>query len=220
MTPLAVISVEGAGGQKLAELLSKNKKIKYFGNIYSRKAKGEWYEWIKTQVYQDSDIHYKKDRLDLQSAFMTTLFLRTDVVNKSIPLVYIDHMDLDEYHEVLDLFKMGKFRVIHFRRHNLVNVMGNNSKNPIIINIQDTIRKMMLIEKQQELLKKELLSRDIKVLDVTYEEYESMWKRIADFLELKKIHYKLWEEPDNHDKIKNWDDFKKALQYTQFAHMV
>ena len=149
---------------------------------------------------------------------MTTLLLRTDVVNKSIPLVYIDHMDLDEYHEVLDLFKMGKFRVIHFRRHNLVDIMVNNARDKIVINIQDTIRKMTLIERQQELLKKELLRRDISVLDVAYEEDGS--NRIAEFLELK-LKYKLKKEKSNQEKkIKNWDDFKKALQYTQFSNMI
>ena len=221
MNPLAIISVDGSGGIELAEILAKNKQFKYFGNIYSRKVvpRSEWYEWLKTQIYQDSDIHFKRDRLDLQSAFMTTLFLRTDVVNKSIPLVYIDLIDLDEYQEVFDLMKMGNFKVIHFRRENLVNLMVANSR-PYLVNIQDSVSKMILIEKSQEELKKKLLNRGIPVLDVTQEE-KNKWSRIAEFLGVKPIKYKKEIKPINPKKvIKNWDDFHKSLQYTQFAHMV
>lgn len=156
----------------------------------------------------------------MQSAFMTTLFLRADVKNKTIPLIYIDLIDLDEYKEVLDVMKMGKFRVIHFRRENLVNLMVAKQKDKIIVNIQDAVAKMMLIEKIQEELKKELNTRDIPVLDVTYEE-KSMLLRIVKFLELKNIRLKkLSKEKNPKDVIKNWNDFHKALQYTQFAHMV
>ena len=94
---------------------------------------------------------------------MTTLFLRTDVVNKSIPLVYIDLIDLDEYQEVFDLMKMGNFKVIHFRRENLVNLMIANSR-PYQVNIQDSVYKMILIEKSQEKLKKKLLKMSLSVL--------------------------------------------------------
>ena len=150
---------------------------------------------------------------------MTTLFLRTDVVNKSIPLVYIDLIDLDEYQEVFDLMKMGNFKVIHFRRENLVNLMVANSK-PYLVNIQDSVSKMILIEKSQEELKKKLLNRGIPVLDVTQEE-KNKWNRIAEFLGVNSIKYKKEIKPVNPKKvIKNWDDFHKSLQYTQFAHMV
>ena len=150
---------------------------------------------------------------------MTTLFLRTDVVNKSIPLVYIDLIDLDEYQEVFDLMKMGNFKVIHFRRENLVNLMVANSK-PYLVNIQDSVSKMILIEKSQEELKKKLLNRGIPVLDVTQEE-KNKWNRIAEFLGIDSIKYKKELKPVNPKKvIKNWDDFHKSLQYTQFAHMV
>ena len=203
-------------------MLGKNKEFKYFGNVYSRKTepKSEWYQWIKTQVYLDSNIHFKRDRIDMQSAFMTTLFLRADVKNKTIPLIYIDLIDLDEYKEVLDVMKMGKFRVIHFRRENLVNLMVAKQKDKIIVNIQDAVAKMMLIEKTQEEFKKELNTRDIPVLDVTYEE-KNIELRITKFLDLKTIKLKKFsKEKVPKDIIKNWDDFYKALQYTQFAYMV
>ncbi len=223
MNPLAIISVDAKGGAALAESLAKNKQVKYFGNIYSRKVEpqAEWYQWIKTQVYQDSNIHFKKDRLDMQSAFITTLFLRTDVEKKDVPLLFIDHADLDEYHELLDLFKMGKFKIIHFRRNNLIDVMINSSKSDMVINIQDTVSKMRLIEKQQELLKEELRIRDVSVLDVSFEEYDRMWNRISMFLGWKEVKYSMNFKPSDRKKaIKNYDEFTKALQYTEFAGML
>lgn len=223
MKPIAIISVDAKGGMALAESLAKNKKVKYFGNVYSRKVEpqAEWYQWIKTQVYQDSNIHFKKDRLDLQSAFMTTLFLRTDVEKKDVPLLFIDHIDLDEYHELLDLFKMGKFKIIHFRRNNLIDVMICNSKSSMVINIQDTVSKMRLIERQQEILKEELRIRDVSVLDVSFEENDSMWSRIRDFLGWEGIGYdERLKSPERKKMIKNYDEFAKALQYTEFAGML